>query len=327
MSYLNINYSTLEDAWGSNFEKSKKKSKQSHLCNLYQKRNNRVYKPYKTVQDSTHIRPIYEDEDYTKYHGYKDGRPYSRKANRLAKYNLEFPYKGIKKSNVYVSDEEDEPEINEELYEESFEPIITPPKVNIRQSRTPNMITNYRYIDEEDDNVSPTPVISRHYIVEEEDEDEHEFTPILPRSVPEEEDKYERYNTNAPIHKKSGSSMKKRIDSSFIRRQPVEEEDTDDEFEEYLVSKVPVQKKTIINTTPSSKVIAEEEDYDEIMRSLSEEIMTEEEESYVSKKRIKKPKTNERVVLDIILYTISGVLLIFIMEQFIQIGIKIKTPI
>lgn len=318
MSYLNINYSTLEDAWGSNFEKSKKKSKQSHLCNLYQKRNNRVYKPYKTVQDSTHIRPIYEDEDYTKYHGYKDGRPYSRKANRLAKYNLEFPYKGIKKSNVYVSDEEDEPEINEELYEESFEPIITTTKVNRRQSRTPNMITNYRYIDEEDDNMSPTPV-SRHYIVEE--EDEHEFSPLLPKSVVEEEEKYERYDTNVPIHKNSGSSMKKRIDRSFIRRQPLEEEDTDDEFEEYLVSKVPAKQIA----TPSR--VHEEEDYDEIMRSLSEEIMTEEEENYVSKKKTKRPKTNERVVLDIILYTISGVLLIFIMEQFIQIGIKIKTPI
>ena len=312
MSYLNINYSTLEDAWGSNFEKSKKKSKQNHLCNLYQKRNNRIYKPYKTVQDSTHIRPIYEDEDYTKYHGYKDGRPYSRKANRLSKYNLEFPYKGIKKSNVYVSDEEDEPEINEELYEESFQPIIKPPSTKL-QSRTPNMVTNYRYIDEEDENTSPSPV-SRHYVIEEED-DEDDFSPILPRSVPEE---YDRYDTNAPIHKQSGSLMKKRIDRSFIRRQPVEEEDTDDEFEEYLVSPKVSRRPTIV---------AEEEDYDEIMRSLSEEIMTEEEEYLPKKSMIKKTKTNERVILDIILYTISGVLLIFIMEQFIQIGIKIKTPL
>ena len=75
--------------------------------------------------------------------------------------------------------------------------------------------------------------------------------------------------------------------------------------------------------------IEEEEDYDEIMRSLSEEVMTEEEEETfsVTKKPKRKYKTNEKVLLDIILYTISGILLIFIMEQFIQIGIKIKTPI
>ena len=317
MSYLNINYSTLEDAWGSNFEKSKKKSKQNHLCNLYQKKNNRVYKPYKSVQDSTHIRPIYEDEDYTKYYGYKDGRPYSRKANRLAKYNLQFPYKPIKRSNVYIPDEEDEddeePYIREELYEESFVPRQTR-----TQSRRQTQPTNYTYIDGEDD-ISPSPV-NRRIVIEEEDDDD--FSPILSTNrIVEEEERFERYNTNAPIHRHSGSPLKRRIDSSFIKRPVEEEDDTDDEFEPYLITSRPTQR----NTQP----IEEEEDYDEIMRSLSEEVMTEEEEETfsVTKKPKRKYKTNEKVLLDIILYTISGILLIFIMEQFIQIGIKIKTPI
>ena len=49
MSYLNISYSTLEDAWGSNFEKKKKK--ESSSCSLYNKRNLKTNKPYKTIGD------------------------------------------------------------------------------------------------------------------------------------------------------------------------------------------------------------------------------------------------------------------------------------
>ena len=36
---------------------------------------------------------------------------------------------------------------------------------------------------------------------------------------------------------------------------------------------------------------------------------------------------DERQYLDLLIYLFSGIILIFIMEQFIQIGIKMKTPI
>ena len=41
-------------------------------------------------------------------------------------------------------------------------------------------------------------------------------------------------------------------------------------------------------------------------------------------KTVVKQNSQEKIYLDFLVYTISGILLIFILEQFIQIGMKIK---
>lgn len=322
MSYLNINYSTLEDAWGSNFEKSKKKLKQSNpLCKLYNNQNASVYKPYKTVQDSTHIKPIYEDDDYTKYYGYQDGRPYSKKSNKLAKYKLKFPYEKPKiASNVYVSDEEDE--TNDVYLEEEIGRVVRAPpplkkkQLHVMKKRPKKYIpVDYSFLEEEDEDPTIVPIkkYNKHFVIEEEDD----------YNTPD------TYDIDAPSSNNAKSLLKKKIDQSFLNQRSSAEDlrhdalytispeyDSDDDFEEYLLNK----KGSVDN----------EEEYNTMLRTIYDEetdVFPEEEDSYKIKRNKSKRYTNERVFLDLILYTISGILLIFIMEQFIQIGTKIKTPL
>jgi len=333
MSYLNINYSTLEDAWGSNFEKSKKK-KPSDVCNMYNKRNStKTLRPYKSFQESSHIKPIYEDDNYTKYYGYKDGRPFSRKSNKLSKYNLKFPYERKSISNYYESDEEDVDEVyvDEEnnIYEESFLPIkpiiksknafnVSSSKKSTKQPKL--MRTNFSYIDEEHNDS----LIHKQPIVIEEEYDDHDDVPEVP------------------------NNLKKKISPTFKKQNPLtqpEEEnydyfskinsyESDEEFDTYLS---PKNVSSVYDEDDSDG----DDEYNNIMQSVFEEhtqtkkyrhIADEEfeeenndckKDTYLSSKN----KMKERVFLDLILYTISGVILIFIMEQFIQIGMKIKTTI
>lgn len=327
MSYLNINYSTLEDAWGSNFEKSKKKIKQSNpLCKLYNNQNAHVYKPYKTVQDSTHIKPIYEDDDYTKYYGYQDGRPFSKKSNKLAKYKLKFPYEKPKiASNVYVSDEDDD--TNDVYLDEEVDRVVRtlPPTMKktkqiapiIKKKSKKYIPVDYSFLEEEDDEPTIVPIkkYNKHFVIEEEEEDDYDRPDI--------------YDIDAPSSNNAKSLLKKKIDQSFLNRRSSTENlrddalytispeyDSDDDFEEYLLNK----KGSVDN----------EEEYNTMLRTIYDEEadeFPEEEDSYKIKHTKSKRYTNERVFLDLILYTISGILLIFIMEQFIQIGTKIKTPL
>ena len=343
MSYLNINYSTLEDAWGSNFEKSKKK-KQSDVCNMFnKKKSTKTLRPYKSFQESSHIKPIYEDDDYTKYYGYKDGRPFSRRKNKLSKYNLKFPYKRPQSvSNYYISDEEDidEENIDEEeeyIYEESFRPIkpIIQSKNTFKVSKKqPTLIrTNFSYIDEEyNDNLTyKQPIV----IEEENDQDEY-------------------------IHEEVPTNLKKRINPSFKkqtkRQLPLTQPEDDDEYDDDYFSKVTTRTfeknyesdeefDTYLSTKKKQQYVYDEDDdndeYNRIMQSVYEEEhppkrkikhtttegLEEEEDDRSFKIGTSKKEMTERVFLDLMLYTISGVILIFIMEQFIQIGMKIKTTI
>lgn len=335
MSYLNINFSTLEDAWGSNFEKSNKK-KHNNVCNLYKNKTAKTDKPYKTVRESAHIKPIYDEDNYVKYHGYKDGRPYSRKHNKLSKYNLQFPYKQQPKvtSNMYISDEEEDyinEEIDEEyIYEESFKPIK--PKIKKQQfkKQPPLVRTNFSYIDDEDDF---NPKHKRPIIIEEEDD---EIDYILKKQV------------HSSFKKKPTKSVKPLIqpeDDSYENISTVslkqvfdeEDEESDNEFESYL--KEPVYDE---NDDDENDDEDDEMQYNNVIKAIYEESINATNKRSSKIKRIiktieeedneefiipSKKKIQERIFLDIILYTISGIILIFIMEQFIQIGMKIKTPI
>ena len=80
MSFLNINYSTLEDAWGTNFDRSKKhKSRRTEpdpVCALYGRRYKKATPPYaRRRREDPALAPSFEtDEEYRKYYGYKDAR-------------------------------------------------------------------------------------------------------------------------------------------------------------------------------------------------------------------------------------------------------------
>ena len=93
-------------------------------------------------------------------------------------------------------------------------------------------------------------------------------------------------------------------------------EESDDEFDDYL---------------PQRDVSAAE--YNNILDSVYQEDYQEEEEEQHGIEFEKEAKQKqryihkERIYLDVAMYTISGIIMIFIMEQFIQIGMKIKSTI
>lgn len=305
MSYLNINYSTLEDAWGTNFEKQKRKKK-SPLCDLYEKKNAKIYKPYKTVQNSKHVKPIYVDDDYTKYYGYSDGVPSNKKHN-LSKYKLKFPYKKQTPRYVYDEDDSDIDEENDDHQERVYEEKISSKHPKTKQRRKPTMKSNFSYIDEDSKIKTMQPII------EEESEDD---SPSYLRYS-----KQQRNDDNTQ--------------QTYIYHE--QDDDSDDEFDRYL--KPPKHENTREEDS--------EDEYHSVLQSVYEEHRSV--EPSFKKKNIKKKNnmieeelfnndkqrkiksrqrdSNERVLLDFILYTISGILLIFIMEQFILIGTKIKTTL
>ena len=322
--------------------KNPKKNKQSDVCNMYNKRNStKTLRPYKSFQESSHIKPIYEDDNYTKYYGYKDGRPYSRKNNKLSKYNLKFPYKRQSVSNHYISDEEDVDEeyIDEEeyIYEESFKPIkpIIQSKKPFKMSKTkltkqPTLFrTDFSYIDEDYNN---------------------SVTYKQPIVIEEENDDFFQENISTNLKKQINPTFRKQTKKQIPLTQP---EDNDYDDNEYLSSITTVEKNYesdeefdtyLPNNKKTQKYIQDEDDikdeYFKIIQSVYEEntpnrrykhITTneeiEDEDENTFKLKISKKKMNERIFLDLMLYTISGIILIFIMEQFIQIGMKIKTTI
>lgn len=80
MSFVNINYSTLEDAWGENFNNRTKKAKAKKpevdpVCALYGKRYTKASPPYARRRREDRVAPTFEtDEEYRKYYGYTDAR-------------------------------------------------------------------------------------------------------------------------------------------------------------------------------------------------------------------------------------------------------------
>jgi hypothetical protein len=346
MSYLNINYSTLEDAWGSNFERNHKRQNNNNVCNLYKNRNAKIEKPYKTVRDSTHIRPIYDETNYVKYHGYKDGKPYARKHNKLSKYKLQFPYKRKPKvtSNMYISDEEEEyvnEEIDEEyIYEESFEPIK--PKIKKQQfkQQPPLIRSNFSYIDDEDA-FDPKPKHKKPIIIEEEDE---ETDHILKKQVNSSFKNKPKRNTVKHFVQPEDNVYEDISAPSAKHFSDDDDDDTDDdddvnnnygsdsEFESYL--KDPIYEEEDTDDGQDDETV-----YNNVIKAIYEESINDNKKQHKSNKNIKKvieeedfiipfkKKQQERVFLDLVLYTLSGIILIFILEQFIQIGMKIKTPI
>ena len=66
--------------------------------------------------------------------------------------------------------------------------------------------------------------------------------------------------------------------------------------------------------------------YDRVLRAATKESFTQPGEKR-PRRGIAKAQPDDKVHIDIALYTISGIIMIFIMEQFVQIGLKIKNQV
>ena len=313
MSYLNINYSTLEDAWGRNFEKKNKKNSKD-LCNLYNKRHSAIYKPYKTTQDPIHVKPIYSDEDYVKYYGYKDGRPFRKNNKNVTKYKVDIPftknnsYKEPVITNNYISDEEDDDDVP---------PIKHKYPINKHNQKCnqPYMRTPFSYIDNDDTSYKRRTVKYPILVEQEDDNDEYEE---YNRNLQEPDIENELPNDLQP----SNSTQKKYL---------YEIDYNDDDFDSYFTPsdftgadiKTSFDSNHMKEGCKNDEYIHSEdndEQYDKMIRSTLRETYTDPIVSDMKKYKVSK----EKIHLDLALYTISGIVLIFILEQFIQIGMKIK---
>ena len=250
MAVINTQYSTLEEAWGT--EKPTKMKQRE--CDLYEKSKKGILRrPHRqnTDKELSHKNMMLLDdeamdnEDYERYHGYSDSRKFSRTSKPLKKHKERSSKKQKSKKRVTI-----DPNLNS-YYE---------PEEELPRALRPRKITD---VEEED------------YIYEEVfDEDEDNY---LTQGVREDRD----------------------ITSGFITRKDFidEEDDQDDYFD--------IEDEAI-----------EEED---------ESFKRRRKHASSAKKVVKHQNSvDHRQLLDLTIYTMSGIILIFMMEQFVEIGIKIK---
>ena len=255
MTVIYTPYTSLEDAWGTNFNKKTKKTKKSSksdpLCDLYNKRYKKIKKPFHT-KDSD----MMENDYFNKVHSFN----------------------GEKDLNMYYGYKDDD-----------FTRLV-----NEERQETKNMII--------DDNCIDTNAKKKHkkkkkvrFSIEPEDEDDV----YLQQAITDE----------------SEQSFEEAIDTqqhSFDRIYSNVYEETDDELieeESGHLSEEATSKKSL------SQLIEEEINNNTYLKSLR-------------KKNTQDviPFVDERQYLDLLMYIFSGIILIFMMEQFIQIGIRMRTP-
>jgi hypothetical protein len=369
MSYLNINYSTLEDAWGSNFEK-KKKRKQHSSCYLYDKRNLSTTKPYKTINKASTPRAMYPDDDvdYIRYNGYKDKHKLATNMNKLSKYKLKYPYE-VQEEHVIQEDVCEEEDTEDEFditpySEEVFDEYIPSKHKNVKRG---NLVSSEVY-------KNPYNNINRGYA-------EYEPSKSV-RSRPQRRRKCDKntlinYSFLSDVHEEDDHTdhiiqwpdkLKKQVDASFVQnidnqQKPLthltpesinrtkkykinrtgnpsdsngiedkhfeydhnnhneeiddDDDDDDDEFGVYLRNNHRFHHEDV------------EDEYNAILQSVYEENdinkhNKNDKKATKTSKKLVSSTAQEKIYLDFAIYTTSGVLLIFILEQFIQIGMKIK---
>jgi hypothetical protein len=369
MSYLNINYSTLEDAWGSNFEKKKKK-KQHSSCYLYDKRNLSTSKPYKTINKANTPRAMYPDDDvdYIRYNGYKDKHKLAANMDKLSKYKLKYPYdvreeEQVTQEDVCEEEEDTEDEFDITPYsEEVFDEYIPSKHKNVKRAnlvssevyKNPynninrgyanykpsksvrsrpqrrrkcdnNSLINYSFLSdvhEEDDHTIQWPdnlkkQVDTSFIQSSEfdnlqQKQQKPLTHLSPGKI-KNNNKLKEYKFNKKtdlladledVHFESDDHHHDNID---------DDDDDDDEFGVYLRNNPRFNHEDV------------EDEYNAILQSVYEENdVNDTKATKTSKKVVLSTAPQEKIYLDFAIYTISGVLLIFILEQFIQIGMKIK---
>ena len=266
MAVINTQYSTLEEAWGTNDKTMKTMKTKQRECDLYEKgkkgilrrphrqntENELKYKNMMLLDNSA-----MDNDDYERYHGYSDSRKYSRTSKPLRKHKERSSSKKPKSKKRVVID----PNLNSQ-----YDPDEVLQKSRaLRQRQVNDTEGEYIYeemFDEDEDNYLTQGVnevgefTHRNDFIDEEEDDEF---------VDEEAD----IDT----------------DGDLITEESIEEEESD-------TFRQPRRKNTAQKTTTSMK---------------------------------KSNGVDYRQLLDLTIYTTSGIILIFMMEQFVQIGVKIKT--
>lgn len=277
MTIINTNYTTLEDAWGSNFDinvsKKNKKikkgtaSKPDPLCELYSRRLKKAKKPYENDKYTG-------DEKYRAYKGHDRALYYKYEDNEF--HSLVNPERQ-KTSFLTVDDELNNMALNTD-FDESFDnsneciDVNSLRRVSTSKKKKKNKKVHFNVVPEDDDDV-----YLQEAILQEENPYEEELSETA-------QQRYEKIYANVY-------------------------EETDDEQ------------------------LDEKDDLTDISAECDDKFLIEEEmrrNAHIQTLRNLLNKQNdfsdERQYLDILLYILSGIILIFMMEQFIQIGMRLKSP-
>ena len=321
MSYFHNSYSTLEDAWGVDFiNKKKPKKKPNSVCNLYESRNAPLSKPYasKTKKSSKDVDYVNNDEHFdSKYYGYSDAHKFSKKRSKVHLYK---PNYSPEKTNAYDSGDENAfddflpmSSSNEKLanstcytspekykqvpsWEEASSQKAKPWQKKTKKPAT--MKNQFMYIDEENDS----------------DEEYQIQRPVSTKRPPVMNDSYD-----------SDEEFDQYLESKMLQKSI----DAEEEYEMMIKGNNIDEEET----TPSRrhKPYYTEESEEQYDSGQEDDPYSAEEESYYPKKTKKTKKqrkivkpTFDEIQMELLLYTITGIIFIFIMEQFVQIGMKLK---
>jgi hypothetical protein len=283
MTIINTNYTTLEDAWGSNFDKNVSKknkrnkknaavsSKPDPLCELYSRRLKKARKPYDNDKYTS-------DEKYRAYKGHDRALYYKYDDDDFP--SLVNPERQ-KTSFLTVDDELNAMALNTD-FDESFD--------NSNQCIDVNNLKRVSTATTKRKNKKDKKV---HFNVVPEDEDDV----YLQEAILQEENPYEEMELS--------ETAQQRYEKIYAN---VYEETDDEGLDDKL-------NDLSITTECDDKLLIEEE----MRRNAHIQTL----QNLLSKQN---DFTDERQYLDIILYILSGIILIFMMEQFIQIGMRLKSP-
>lgn len=276
MTIINTNYTTLEDAWGSNFDKSVSKknrknrknvtSKPDPLCELYSRRLKKAKKPYNNDKYNG-------DEKYRAYKGHDRALYYKYDDDDFS--SMVNPERQ-KTSFLTVDDELNAMALNTD-FDESFDTsgecidVNNLKKVNTKRKSKKDKKVHFNVVPEDEDDV-----YLQEAILQEESPYEEELSETA-------QQRYEKIYANVY-------------------------EETDDEQNDYI-------EDTDLSTECEDKSLIEEEMRRNAHIKTLQDLLNQQNDF-----------RDERQYLDIILYILSGIILIFMMEQFIQIGMRLKSP-
>lgn len=259
MSAINMHYSTIEDAWGSNFSQSVKKKHgkkrsggdavkmvEDPICELYGKRHTLPAPPFQSTKKGmrSHGAPYteeYNPNNYRKYYGYDD-------------------------FDGFVNEEQTMPK----------------PSRSVRESR------KYKV---------SVPSYQSGYHTEEEMDNDHTGA-MMPKYV-----------------RKPKRMMQKKPKSHIKTMYEIDSYLSDSEEESQDLSYYDKPQSYAIEEEVEEEVIGKQK-----YRNMYPTYAEEEEETYIYTNNC----MDERMYLDAGIFTISGIMLIFILEQFVQIGIGLQ---
>ena len=305
MSYFNTSFSSLEDAWGENFSrKTKGKSVKSKdpICNLYNQRKRSSSIPY--TQNKEEVEDVmYPTESYDKYHGYEDAHRYSRKPSRVSTYRSSLPTK------KHPPPPSPEPYDSEEEHGSST-------------FRKRNVLPSHK----------KKPSVRRSTLTK----NDHEKISL---------DRKRATNMDSLSKQKRGlhrGSRQKQLgvyedSDSELDYAPYSDDDSSSIIEEEMDQYHLVRNKHQYSDSESDSDVESESEFEpentthELFKTKAKYDAEKEYASIMKENKFTtvscKEQTNtlsKNTYADVLLFTITGILLIFIMEQFVQIGMKLK---